>query len=59
MASKKLTRRRILLALVTAPAVLLIILARPLFHLTRTTLKDVDQLETLPPGFVDDASRLS
>src|SRR4051812_28788126 len=31
----------------------------PLFHLLQTALSDRDELETIPKGFVDDASRLN
>jgi FAD/FMN-containing dehydrogenase len=31
----------------------------PLFHLLQTALNDRDELETIPNGFVDDASRLN
>lgn len=33
--------------------------ARPLIHLITTVSQDVNQLEPLPPGYVDDASRLN
>jgi hypothetical protein len=56
-ARKKLRRLAIiLLAGVIAAAVLL---GRPILHLVSTAIRDHNDLETLPPGFSDDASRLN
>jgi FAD/FMN-containing dehydrogenase len=35
------------------------VLARPAYHLARAALNDIDERQPLPPGYVDDASRLN
>src|SRR5262249_18825878 len=40
-------------------AVVAIFLGRPVWHVVSTALRDVDQVEKIPPGFTDDASRLN
>lgn len=50
-------RRRILI--VVGLFALTSVLARPLIHLLNTAVRDVDELTELPPGYVDDASRLN
>jgi FAD/FMN-containing dehydrogenase len=40
-------------------AVVLVLVARPIWHVIATASKDVDELEKLPDGFVDDASRMN
>ncbi|MFP6673967.1 MAG: FAD-binding oxidoreductase [Pirellulaceae bacterium] len=50
-------RRRILI--VVGLLALTSVLARPLIHLLNTAVRDVDELTELPPGYVDDASRLN
>jgi FAD/FMN-containing dehydrogenase len=45
----------VLVGLVIAAATL----GRPLVHLISIALRDVDELEPLPPGFSDDASRMN
>src|SRR5262245_46235460 len=55
-----MTRKRRLLWL--SLAALLVggcLVAKPLYHLTRTALRDKKHVEPVPAGFVDDASRLN
>jgi FAD/FMN-containing dehydrogenase len=47
------------LILSLAAVIVLLVVARPLLHLTMTALRDKDTREELPPGVVDDASRLN
>jgi FAD/FMN-containing dehydrogenase len=55
---KKRTRR-VLAVLAVGLVILAAVFGKPLFHLARTAFHDVDELEELPPGYVDDASRLN
>ena len=48
-----------LIILVVALVVLAGVLARPLIHLLYTASRDANELVDLPPGHVDDASRLN
>jgi FAD/FMN-containing dehydrogenase len=52
-------KRRALLCLAIGLVVLAALLARPVLHLATFASRDSDQLEELPAGFVDDASRLN
>jgi hypothetical protein len=58
--TKKKPRRRwwrwAALAVIVAGAVAI---GRPALHLWRTSWRDVDELETLPEGVIDDASRMN
>jgi FAD/FMN-containing dehydrogenase len=49
----------LLAALVGATALVGAVLGRPLWHVVSTAWRDVDEVETIPPGFTDDASRLN
>jgi FAD/FMN-containing dehydrogenase len=53
------TRRWILITLAITTTIVVAVLARPAFHLARALWNDSDRLEPLPPGYVDDASRLN
>jgi len=53
---RKRWRRWVALAVLV---VLAIVFGRPVWHLITTVKQDVDAVETLPPGYVDDASRLN
>jgi FAD/FMN-containing dehydrogenase len=55
---KKRTRR-ILLVLAIGLGALAGVLAKPVIHLAWTAYHDVSELEELPPGYLDDASRLN
>lgn len=58
MSAKK--RKRVVgIILASALVVLAAVVARPLVHLLSTASRDANQLEELPPGYVDDASRLN
>lgn len=61
MITRGLVRKRSILILSALVVVVLlaIFLARPVFHLLTTFSGDVDERESLPAGFVDDASRLN
>ena len=52
-------KRRVLIILAVGLAVLAAVLARPLIHLLYTASRDANELEVLPPGYLDDASRLN
>ena len=52
-------KRRFLLFIAVALAVLVAALTKPLIHLFYTASRDADELEVPPPGYVDDASRLN
>ena len=52
-------KRRVLIILAVGLAVLAAVLARPLTHLLYTASRDANELEVLPPGYLDDASRLN
>ncbi|MEX0715822.1 MAG: FAD-binding oxidoreductase [Planctomycetaceae bacterium] len=52
-------KRRVLLIVAAGALALAGVLARPVLHLVTTASRDVDELEELPPGFADDASRLN
>lgn len=52
-------KRRVLLVLAAGLVLLTAVLVKPVFHLLNTALRDVDVLEELPAGYVDDASRLN
>ena len=53
------TRRRVLLVFGCLLALLMALLARPVLHIVSTTWKESGELEPLPPGVVDDASRMN
>ena len=58
MSAKK--RNRLLLSVLAVVLVVLAgVLARPLIHLLYTASRDTDAQPDLPPGYVDDASRLN
>ena len=57
--SAKKRKRRGLIILAVGLAVLAGVLARPLSHLLYTASRDANELEVLPPGYLDDASRLN
>ncbi len=57
--SAKKRKRRVLIILAVGLVVLAGVLARPLMHLLYTASRDANELEDLPPGYVDDASRLN
>ncbi len=59
IAGSKRKWRRILVGMLIAIGCIAILVARPAFHLIRTSLHDEVYVEVLPPGFVDDASRLN
>ncbi len=52
-------RRWLLISLVAGVVLLALALGRPIVHLIRVTWKDTDQIEKLPPGYVDDVSRMN
>ncbi len=52
-------RRRIWVLLAACLVVLVLVVGRPILHLTRVTWKDTDQIQKLPPGYVDDVSRMN
>ena len=53
-------RIRIALFIVLAAVTLaLTVVVRPLFHISTTAWNDQNELKPLPPGFIDDASRLN
>lgn len=51
--------RRMLIIAVLGLVAMSGVVARPLIHLLRTAIHDENELEPLPPGYVDDASRLN
>ena len=53
------SKRRVRLLIVIGLLVLAVLVARPVFHLIYTGSTDTNELVDLPPGFVDDASRLN
>ena len=55
----KTRRGRVLLVLSLGTFLLCLLLARPVSHLALTAWRDRDEVEALPAGFVDDASRLN
>lgn len=57
--SAKKRKRRVLIILSVGLVVLAGVLAKPLTHLLYTASRDANELEELPPGYVDDASRLN
>lgn len=56
VSSKRQQRRRLALLAVT---VVVVLLARPVWHLLRTRWADQDAPDVLPPGVIDDASRMN
>lgn len=58
-AKKKTKRRRVLWLVLGLLGVCLLFVARPIWHVFVTAKNDVDELELLPAGFVDDASRMN
>ena len=52
-------RRQLTVALVVAVGLIAAFVARPAYHLIRTIRHDVNELQPLPQGFVDDASRMN
>src|SRR5258708_5615498 len=52
-------RRWLLISLAAGVVLLVLALRRPIIHLIRVTWKDTDQIEKLPPGYVDDVSRMN
>jgi len=52
-------RRRIWVLLAAGFVVLVLVVGRPILHLIRVTWKDTDQIQKLPPGYVDDVSRMN
>lgn len=52
-------RRKILCGLGALLVVLAIPIGRPAFHLISVAWRDVDELQPLPAGYVDDASRMN
>ena len=52
-------RRWLLISLAAGVGLLLLALGRPIIHLIRVTWRDTDQIEKLPPGYVDDVSRMN
>ena len=59
MISKKKHRHRVLLLVAAGLVLLAAVLARPGIHLLDTAFWDVNTLEDLPSGYVNDASRLN
>ena len=58
MTSKK--RKRLVLAILVLGLLVLVgFLAKPALHLISTAMRDTDELETPPEGYIDDASRLN
>lgn len=55
----KRKRRWILLALAFVLSAVAMISVKPLVHVLRAIKQDVNELEILPPGFTDDASRMN
>lgn len=56
---KRRWRRRLLAALVIVAGLVAAFVARPAYHLIQTVRQDVNELEALQEGFVDDASRMN
>src|SRR6266404_5167111 len=52
-------RRWLWISLAAGFVLLVLALGRPMIHLIRVTWKDTDQTEKLPPGYVDDVSRMN
>ena len=52
-------RRWLWISLAAGFVLLVLALGRPMIHLIRVTWKDSDQTEKLPPGYVDDVSRMN
>jgi hypothetical protein len=52
-------RSGLMLLLLLAAMLVIAVVARPALHLSMTALRDRDTREPLPPGVVDDASRLN
>jgi FAD/FMN-containing dehydrogenase len=53
-------RRRVLkIGLFCLAALVVAFLGRPVWHVLSTAWRDVDEVEKIPPGFTDDASRLN
>ena len=48
-----------MISLAAGFVLLVLALGRPIVHLIRVTWKDTDQTEKLPPGYVDDVSRMN
>ena len=57
--SARKRKRRTLIILSVGLAILVGVLAKPVIHLLQTASRDVNELEELPSGYVDDASRLN
>ena len=58
--ARPIRRRRLLLCgLSCTVALVLFLLGRPAWHIVSTAWRDVDEVEKIPPGFTDDASRLN
>src|SRR5579859_3679954 len=52
-------RRFLLAALACSAALVAIALGRPVWHIVSTAWRDADEVEKIPPGFTDDASRMN
>ncbi len=58
--SRQRSRRRWLRIGLTCVAVIAVaVLGRPIWHVLSNAWRDVDEVEEIPPGFADDASRLN
>jgi FAD/FMN-containing dehydrogenase len=53
------TRRRLWLLAAVFLTLVVVILGRPVFHLVRVVVEDSQIVEKLPPGYVDDFSRMN
>jgi FAD/FMN-containing dehydrogenase len=52
-------RRAVVIGLVFVVILAVGLLGRPVWHVVSTAWRDVDEVETIPPGFTDDASRMN
>src|SRR5260370_7998677 len=52
-------RRFLLIGAACIAALAVALLGRPLWHIVATAWHDVDEVEKIPPGFTDDASRMN
>ena len=58
-ASPRKTRRRLIIAAAVLLAIALCLVTRPGLHLMNVALRDINDLQELPTGYLDDASRMN